>query len=255
MTGPEFDGQFALVTGGAGDIGSAIVDALIARGARVASSDLVTGRSGPHDRLHETIVDSRDPYAVNDWVTESIGHWGTPSIAIISAGVVRPGRLVDIDAAGWSEVIDGSLTSAYFASIAAIRAMIAVGQAGRIVFLGSWAASSPHPHIGAYTAAKAGLRGLMRTLALDHASDGILINEVAPGVVDAGVSGPLLRAAGPLRERTLHSIPLGRLSTMEDVVRDVLHLVSPRNRSTTGSTLISDGGAGLASRMNTGGPE
>jgi NAD(P)-dependent dehydrogenase (short-subunit alcohol dehydrogenase family) len=120
------------------------------------------------------------------------------------------------------------------------------------VLIGSWAAHAPHPHIGAYSVAKAGLRSLGQTLALDHAADGILVNEVAPGVVDAGLSRELLRSDEKLRERTLQAVPLGRLMSPDEVARDVLHLASPANRSTTGGVLVSDGGLSQASVMNTG---
>ena len=120
------------------------------------------------------------------------------------------------------------------------------------MFVGSWAAHAPHPHIGAYSAAKAGLRALCQTFALDHAADGILVNEVAPGIVDAGLSRQLFQRDPGLERRTRAAIPSGSVIRPEDVARDIAFLASPENLHTTGSVLISDGGLSLASTMNPG---
>ena len=111
---------------------------------------------------------------------------------------------------------------------------------------------APHPHIGAYSPSKAGLRALCQTLALEHARDGILVNEVAPGIVDAGLSRVLFEQDAALKRRTLAAIPTGRIASPEDVARDVCFLASPENRHTTGSVLVSDGGLSLASVINPG---
>ena len=96
------------------------------------------------------------------------------------------------------------------------------------------------------------LRSLCQTLALDHAQDGILVNEVAPGIVDAGLSRELFRTDPALAGRTLAAIPTGLLAQPEDVARDVAFLASPENHHTTGATLVSDGGISLTSIMNPG---
>lgn len=245
--------QVALVTGGAGDLGCAIAEALYERGARVAVADLEPAAGSSSDRRSSHVLDISDRSAVDAWVGDVVDVWGAPTIVVLAAGSARQGRLIETSSEDWRVVIDGCLTGAFVTATAAIRAMLAAGTRGRIVAIGSWAADAPHPHIGAYSAAKAGLRGLVRTLALDHAHDGILVNEVAPGIVSAGLSGDLLEADPHLRDRTLGSIPVGHVVAPSDVVRDVLFLASPRNRNTTGSTIVTDGGLGLASPMNPGG--
>ena len=146
-----------------------------------------------------------------------------------------------------------NLDGAFYTARATIRAMLAAKQPGRIVFIGSWAAHAPHPHIGNYSVSKAALRMLCQTLALDHAADGILVNEVAPGVVDAGLLRDLFQADPALATRTRAAIPTGRLITPLDVARDVAFFVSPDNLHATGTVLVSDGGLSLASTMNAGG--
>lgn len=243
--------EIAVVTGATGSIGAAIVDRLLTLGARVAGADRYA-ESFIGERRRMDRVDVTDSAAVDTWIAAASQAWGTPTICIACAGISRPGRLVDLSDADWRDVLAVNLDAAFYTARAAIRAMLAARVRGRIVFVGSWAAHAPHPHIGAYTASKAGLRALCRTLALDHAQDGILINEVAPGIVDAGLSRELFRVDPALKARTLAGIPTGLLARAEDVARDVAFLVSPENRHTTGTTLVSDGAISLASIMNPG---
>ncbi len=245
--------EFAVVTGASGSIGAAIADHLAGLGARVGASDLTVGAAAPiGDRRAFASVDVTQSAAVDAWVADLDSRWGSPTIGIICAGISRAGRLIETSDADWTSVIDVNLTGAFYSARAVIRRMVAAGRGGRIVFVGSWAAHSPHPHIGAYSASKAGLRALAQTLALDHAADGILVNEVAPGIVDAGVSAQLFRSDPALERRTRAAIPDGSLISPDDVARDVAFLCSPENRHTTGAVLVSDGGLSLASNMNPG---
>lgn len=249
---PEaWQNEVAILTGAAGSIGSAIADRLSALGARVAGSDL-TAEAVAAERRRTDVVDVTDPVAVDRWIGSVTEAWGLPSIAIICAGVSRAGRLVELGDADWRDVLAINLDGAFYTARAAIRAMLAARKGGRLVFVGSWAAHAPHPHIGAYSISKAALRSLCRTLALDHAKDGILVNEVAPGIVDAGLSRELFRHDPALAARTMAAIPTRHLIQPEDVARDVAFLASPNNRHTTGAVLVSDGGLSLASLMNPG---
>lgn len=243
--------EVAVVTGAAGSIGGAIADRMAMLGARVAGSDL-SAELAVTDRQRMDVVDVTDPTAVDRWIGSVSDTWGAPSIAVICAGVSRAGRLVELSDADWREVLAINLDGAFYTARAAIRAMLAAGRGGRLVFVGSWAAHAPHPHIGAYSISKAALRSLCQTLALDHAKDGILVNEVAPGIVDAGLSRELFRRDPALMTRTMTAIPTKQLITPEDVARDVVFLASPENLHTTGAALITDGGLSLASLMNSG---
>jgi glucose 1-dehydrogenase len=247
----DWSREVALVTGCVGSIGGAIADRLEALGARVAGSDLADeGAVG--ERRRYARVDVTDERAVDDWVSRVGTEWSPPTIAVICAGITRSGRLVDTSTADWRAVLDVNLDGAFFVARAAIRSMLAAGKGGRIVFIGSWAAHAPHPHIGSYSVAKAGLQSLMQCLALEHAQDEILVNEVAPGIVDAGLSKVLLDRDPALRARTVAAIPSAGLVTPADVARDVAFLASPANRQTTGAVLVTDGGISLASVMNPG---
>ncbi|MCH6472545.1 SDR family NAD(P)-dependent oxidoreductase [Sinomonas terrae] len=244
------------MTGGSGDIGSHIVRSLRDRGVRVASADIKPKRDSHLDgadgsyRFDE--VDLSDSQAVEEWIAAVVQAWGVPTIGVLAAGISGASRLVETKDQEWRGVLASCLDSAFFTARSLITRMVAASVPGRIVTVGSWAAHAPHPHIGSYSVAKAGMRMLMRTLALDHASDGILVNEVAPGIVEAGLSKALLAADEELKDRTLEAIPTGKTLNPEQVTRDVLHLCSPLNVATTGAVLVSDGGLSLASLMNRG---
>lgn len=252
MTG--WSNEIALVTGAAGSIGGAIATHLAALGAKVAGADKMTAPSAvaASAQTRFDTVDVTCSAQVDDWVNAVTATWGPPTIAVICAGKTWAGRLVDQSDADWRDVIAVNLDGAFFTARSAIRAMCAAGKGGRVVFIGSWAAHAPHPHLGNYSTSKAGLRALCRTLALDHAQDGIMVNEVAPGIVDAGLSRALFQTDPALATRTKAAIPNGRLIHPDSVARDVAFLASPDNLHTTGTVLISDGGLSLASSMNPG---
>ena len=231
--------QVAVVTGADGSIGTAIVEHFRALGAKAVGGDLPS-------------LDVTVPASVEAWLDAAEKDAGSPTIGIVCAGISRAGRLIDTTDQDWNDVVDVNLTGAFYSARAIIRRMLANGTRGRIVFIGSWAAHAPHPHIGAYSAAKAGLRALCQTFALDHAADGILVNEVAPGIVDAGLSRELFRRDPALERRTRAAIPTGLIIDPVDVARDVAFLASPENHHTTGACLVSDGGLSLASVMNPG---
>ena len=241
--------EIALVTGASGSIGAAVADHLVALGARVATCDLRASVS----KHRFAQVDVTRSAEVDAWVGSVCADWGSPTIGVICAGKVSAGRLIDQSDVSWRDLMAVNLDGAFYTARAVIRAMVDAGAGGRIVLVGSWAAHAPHPHIGNYSITKAGLRMLGQTLALDHASDGIMVNEVAPGIVDAGLSRDLFRTEPRLAQRTRNAIPNGRLVDVHDVARDVAFLASPENRNTTGTVLVSDGGLSLASTMNPGG--
>jgi NAD(P)-dependent dehydrogenase (short-subunit alcohol dehydrogenase family) len=115
-------------------------------------------------------------------------------------------------------------------------------------FIGSWAAHAPHPNIPAYSVAKAGMRMLCQCMALDLAPQGILVNEVAPGYVDAGLSRKIFDAQPEARINSAEQVPTRKLIEPEEVALQVAHLCEPANRHMTGSTLLMDGGLSLLTR-------
>jgi NAD(P)-dependent dehydrogenase (short-subunit alcohol dehydrogenase family) len=145
----------------------------------------------------------------------------------------------------WMREVSINLNGAFYLAQSAGLQLLQQRKTGRIVFTGSWAAERPHPHIPAYSAAKAGLRMLMQCMAPEWAPQGILVNEVAPGYVNAGLSGRIFDENVELKEHAIRQVPTHQLIEPEEVAAHVAYLCDPKNRHMTGSTLTFDGGLSL----------
>ncbi|MCZ7647590.1 MAG: SDR family oxidoreductase [Planctomycetota bacterium] len=249
-----YSGQVAIVSGGLGDIGRAIAFEFARRGASVAVGDLREPKAASgllaelesHGaRVRYDRVDVTDSAAVNAWVSAVEAALGAPSLVVPNAAVVTLGQALEFEPAAWARELRVNLDGAFHLAQAAARRLRDLKRAGRIVFVGSWAGHAPHTSIPAYCAAKAGLRMLMKCLAAELAPHGILVNEVAPGWVDAGLSGRLFDANPGSREAARARVPVGRLIEAAEVARQVAHLCDPENRHITGSVLLMDGGLSL----------
>ncbi len=248
-------GQTAIISGGLGDIGGAIARELAGRGADVALGDLhepelataalarisETGARVRYDR-----VDVTDFCRVEKWIADVAAEWGRPASLIIpNAAIVTVSPVGEITVEQWRREIEVNLHGAFFMAQAAGKRLVAENRPGRIVFIGSWAAHAPHPAMPAYSVAKAGLRMLCQCMALEWAPHGILVNEVAPGYVDAGLSGNGFKKEPARREKAKAKVPTGKLIASEEVALQVAHLCDPRNNQMTGTVLLMDGGLSL----------
>ena len=232
-----------IITGGLGGIGSAIAKSLAVAAPAVQQhlcgldeKAVVAGLATYHR------VDVADADQVERWLS------GVSSLryAVINAAIVSVGNLRTMRLADWRREIDVNLNGAAYCAIAAARAMAARGG-GRIVMLGSWAAERPHPHIPAYSTAKAGLRMLTKLLALEYAADHVVVNELAPGWVDAGLSAAVWEQRPELKAIAETQVPSGRLITAEQVADEVVHLLLRASPHITGSTVTMTGALDLRS--------
>lgn len=244
-------GQVALVTGGRGDIGGAIVDALAESGAVVAVGDIAPlptplseQVSPPATVVHE-IVDVTDPSAVSAWIGRVETDIGTPTIVIPAAATATTATPLSLTADQWTSELSTDLSAPFFVTTEAARRMVAAGLPGRIVMIGSWAGHAPHEHVPGYSVAKAGLRMLTKLLAIELAPHRILVNEIAIGVVDAGVSRKTFQTHPELRARSAQTAPVRQLVEIGEVTSQVLSLCAPDLHSMTGSTILLDGGMSL----------
>ncbi|TVR54860.1 MAG: SDR family oxidoreductase [Puniceicoccaceae bacterium] len=254
MKAQDLSGRAAVISGGWGDIGLAIGLALGRCGAKVSLGDI-----GPEPAREAALeagrkagvalecirVDTTDERAVRAWLDGVRERLGPVRLVIPNAAIVTVGSLREIGLEAWRRELDVNLNGAFLLGVEAARRMAAEGVSGRIVFIGSWAAHRVHAHIPAYGVAKAGLRMLVRTMAAEFARDDILVNEVAPGFVDAGLSGRFYEEDPARREASLRRVPVGRLIEPEEVAAEVLHLCDPANRHMTGATVLMDGGLSL----------
>jgi NAD(P)-dependent dehydrogenase (short-subunit alcohol dehydrogenase family) len=247
-------GRIAIISGGLGDIGRAIGLELARRGADVAVGDVLTpehaqalrsdiemlGRRMRYDR-----VDVADSIAVTQWVASVEADLGVADLIVPNAAIVTLADSRTITAEQWSRELRVNLDGAFHLAQAGVARLLHHSLPGRVVFLGSWAAHAPHTHIVAYCAAKAGLRMLCKCMALELAPHGILVNEIAPGYVDAGLSAQVFREQPDRRVRAERTVPLGTLITAEEVAQQVAYLCDPANRQMTGNVLLLDGGLSL----------
>lgn len=250
----ELNGQVAVISGALGDIGQAIALELASRGADIALGDIAPSENaveriaeiekrGRHARYD--CVDVSDISAVQTWVRNVTEEFGPPTLIIPNAAIVTLKKTAEISPEEWTREIFINLNGAFYLAQAAGLQLLQQQREGRVVFVGSWAAERPHPHIPAYSAAKAGLRMLMQCMALEWAPQGILVNEVAPGYVNAGLSGRIFDADPELKESARLRVPVQKLIEVSEVARHVAYLCDPENRHMTGSTLTFDGGLSL----------
>lgn len=243
------------ISGGLGDIGASIARVLARAGADVAIADhlddehadpLLSDLQKIGVRGYYRRLDVRDYADSRSWYDDVEAFYGrTPNLIVANAAVVTLKPLLEIAPEEWLREIQVNLSGSYFFSRFGAERLIRGDCAGRIVFLGSWAAHAPHRALPAYSVAKAGLRMLSKCLALELAPSGILVNEVAPGYVDAGLSGRIFKKDASAREGALKGVPIGRLIGAEDVANQVLLLCSDFFAHMTGSVVLQDGGLSL----------
>lgn len=251
--GSSLHGRHIVVTGGAGDIGRAMTLELVDRGARVTVFDLheVSPDMGPeHDAFARGMraghiafeqVDMTQRAAVRNALAQI-----APFDAVIgNAGISQSAPFLEITDEQWQRHMDVNLTGNFHLGQEAARLMIERGSGGSIVFTGSWVQEVPWPEIAAYSASKAGLAMLMRSMALELAKHDIRVNVIAPGIVAAGMARYQMENEPQYAKRVTNVIPLGRFQTTMDVARAAAFLCSDDAAYMTGTTLLVDGGASL----------
>ncbi len=247
-------GQVGIVSGGLGDIGRAIALELARHGAHVAVCDiaepeaahpLITQLRALRIKPRYDKVDVADPAAVARWCAAVEADLGLPTLIVPNAAIVTPAKVQELTPEIWRRELSVNLDGAFFMAHRAVQALLQHGRPGRVVFVGSWAGHQVHQTIPAYCVSKAGLRMLCKCLAAELAPHQILVNEVAPGYVDAGLTAKLLARHPETRERTQNAVPVRMFTSAEEVARQVIHLCDPDNRQMTGSTLLMDGGLSL----------
>jgi 3-oxoacyl-[acyl-carrier protein] reductase len=231
----DFSGRCALVTGGASGIGLAAAERLRAGGAEVAVFDR-KGVEGDWLGLQGDITSSSDVAAAVRQAEEELGRI---DILVNSAGV--PGasmRTVDTPDEEWRHVMGVNADGTFFACRAVIPGMVERGY-GRIVLLSSIAGKEGNPMAPAYSASKAAVIALTKTLGKDLAGTGILVNCIAPAVIETPILDGLSdEHVGYMVER----IPLGRVGTAEEVAALICWLASDECTFSTGATYDISGG-------------
>ena len=229
----------AIVTGGSGGLGQAIMARLRRSGAAVANFDRREGGALAEAELF-CACDVTDEAAVDAAVGRTVDAFGRIDILVNNAGIAAEAKPVaDASVEAWRRVLDVNLTGAFICCRAVVPHMVAAGY-GRIVNLGSLRGTLAPALSGAYAASKAGLVALTRTLAKEVAAAGVLVNCVAPTAIEGGMAGEDEDndATAALAAR----IPLGRLGRPAEVAAMVAWLASAECSFSTGAVFDLAGG-------------
>lgn len=243
--------RVALVTGGAGGIGFATAERLAAQGVTVAIADLREDAAvTAAERLPDAFgigVDVADEASAERAVDAVVARTGRLDVLVNNAGVLRDNLVHRMSLGDWEIVLAVHLRGAFLMSRAAQRVMVAAGY-GRIVSLSSIAATGNRGQAN-YSAAKAGIVGLSKTLALELGRFGITVNAVAPGFIATDMTDAtadrLQLTPEEFRERTAELTPVRRVGTPADVAAAIAFLAGEDAGFITGQVLTVDGGLDL----------
>ena len=240
------ENKIAIVTGGAGGIGSAIVQRLTREGAKIAIAD-IDGQAA-QERAAAVIATKGDALAivadvtnkqsVEQMVNATKDRWGRIDILVNVAGGADRKPVVDMTAQDWDHIVDMNLKSVFLCSQAVLPTMLKQ-KYGKIVNISSIYGFTGNATRSSYAAAKAGVATFTKSLALEVVHDGINVNAVAPG----RITTPRVRShySDQAWAEAVAQIPMGRTGTPEEIASAVLFLVTDENKYITGQTIHVNG--------------
>ena len=252
----RLDGRVALVTGAASGIGAGVAEVLAEAGADVVlmwyeghfhDVGLVTQAVESHGRRALALSgDVTSTASVEGIVREALERFGRLDIVVANAAIAPAIDAVELTDENWAEVVDVNLVGVFRCFRAAMPAMLEAGW-GRLLATCSTAGATlaweRHAH---YTAAKAGLMGLVRTLAVELGPSGITVNAVAPGLVPTPTSLDPAVSLGPDVVRDFaRYVPVGRNGSPRDIGAAFAFLASDEASFINGQTIVVDGGMGI----------
>lgn len=242
----RLDGKTALITGASGGIGAAIARALHAQGATVVLSGtrrdaldaLAEGLAG---RAFVCPADLKDPAAPDALVSAAEAAAGPLAIVVNNAGFTRDMLALRMKDEDWQSVLDVDLTAPFRLARAALKGMLRRRE-GRIIGIGSIVGTTGNAGQANYAAAKAGLVGMTKALALEVASRNVTVNMIAPGFIATPMTHALTEAQ---KAKLNEQIPLGRMGAPEDIAAAAVYLASAEAAWVTGMTLHINGGMAM----------
>jgi 3-oxoacyl-[acyl-carrier protein] reductase len=238
-------GKTALVTGATGGIGGAVARALAAQGARVAVSgtrrEVLDQLAGELAGAVALPCDLDDKDAVEALVPQAEAALGQLDILVANAGITRDNLFVALKDEDWEQVLNVNLTATFRLARAAVKGMMR-RRFGRVIGITSVVGVTGNPGQSNYTAAKAGMIGMFKSIGKEYAKRGVTANCVAPGFIATPMTDKLNEKQ---REAILAMVPAGRLGSGADVAAAVVYLASDEAAYVTGQTLHVNGGMAM----------
>jgi 3-oxoacyl-[acyl-carrier protein] reductase len=240
----DFDGRAAVITGGAAGIGYAVAQRLVASGARVALWDrdaaaLAEARAMLGDAAVTQALDVADPEAVARAALASAAALGGIDVLVCSAGITGPNKTVwDYPVEDWKNVFDVNVHGLFYCNRAVVPGMRERNY-GRIVNIASVAGKEGNPNASAYSASKAAVIGLTKSLGKELAQTAIRVNCVTPAAVRTAIFDQMTQQH---IDFMLSKIPLGRFGTVDEIAALVCWLASEDCSFSTGAVFDASGG-------------
>ncbi len=243
----DLTGKVAIVTGGSLGIGRATCEVLAAQGATVvvnyvrgedAARDVVRAiveRGGKAEIAQFDVAESK---ATEDAIAAIAKRLGRLDILVANAGVAVDGLLLRVKDEDFDRIFDVNVRGALASAKAAVRVMMRA-RTGRVIFLSSIVGEMGNAGQAAYSASKAALLGLTKTIAREYASRSITVNAVAPGFIDTDMTTSI---SAEVKDGMLKTIPAGRTGRPEEVAAAIAYLCSDEAAYVTGQTLRVNGG-------------
>jgi 3-oxoacyl-[acyl-carrier protein] reductase len=242
----DFTGKTALVTGATGAIGNGIARALHNQGATVAISgtrrDMLDAlASALKDRVHVLPCDLGDKAAVEALVPSAEEQMQKLDILVANAGINRDNLFVQLTDDAWEEVIAVNLTATFRLARAAVKGMMR-RRWGRVIAISSVVGWTGNPGQSNYTASKAGITAMIKSVAAEYAKRNVTANCIAPGII---ASAMIDKLNDKQREAILARVPAGRLGTPAEVAAAAVFLASEEAAYVTGQTIHVNGGMAM----------